>query len=752
MRVYLLFVTFFFMNVIFSENIYTGLPISDREGWSPIIKNIDRDYIIGYANRLKNNPLPEMTEELYLHFSKTGNRTRWQDVSGDRRKRIKYYVLAEIINNSGEYIDVLEELLMDLCHLNTWVKPSHDKKLLSYNNEEDIIDLASSTLAWELALVTVILEDVISPHIVELVRENIFTRVLDPYRAMINGSIKESWWLEGTNNWNAVCLAGVTGAALTLIEDELQQEFYIDAAKEHIEFFLSGFNEDGYCTEGVGYWNYGFGHFVLLSELLYKVSSGELDLILDEDAYKPALYGFNIEITDGVSPTFADCSVSAIPDRGLLDYLSYKLDIPGKYYKLSEYKPYNRSLQNILFSLINKKDEKIDRSHKSDIRSYYPNTGLLVGRNNLPTSISFVAKGGHNGEHHNHNDVGSYSVVLGTDSVVVDPGSEVYTARTFSKDRYKSDLLNSFGHSVPVINGNLQESGREAYSVTRKVEFSDKRDYLELDISNAYSDKNILTLNRSFEYSREGRGSLIVKDSFSFSKKSRYEGVIITHGTYKILNGNNIVILGDEEALLCKINSGGEPYTISSSSIDEDSKSGRVPLRINIEFDNKIHSGYLELTYTPFHFIEDNHLKNGGFDYGSLGWSISKDKMGELSTREFYNGDTSLLIVDESVERGSSIYSTPIKYNSNEITSLSGWYFPKSGSGLGIYIKVYQKDGEELKELSSKTGTLSGSTRIWEFFSFHIPHLPSEADHIKVWIHSFNKSRVEGYLDNLRLE
>ena len=56
-------------------------------------------------------------------------------------------------------------------------------------------------------------------------------------------------------------------------------------------------------------------------------------------------------------------------------------------------------------------------------------------------------KGGHNAEQHNHNDVGSFIVALGHSTPLVDPGAEVYTGRTFSRRRYDSNVLNSFGHS-----------------------------------------------------------------------------------------------------------------------------------------------------------------------------------------------------------------------------------------------------------------------------------------------------------------
>lgn len=45
--------------------------------------------------------------------------------------------------------------------------------------------------------------------------------------------------------------------------------------------------------------------------------------------------------------------------------------------------------------------------------------------------VVFLAKGGHNDEEHNHNDVGSFSIALDGDPLVVDAGVNTHTAQTF---------------------------------------------------------------------------------------------------------------------------------------------------------------------------------------------------------------------------------------------------------------------------------------------------------------------------------
>ena len=82
------------------------------------------------------------------------------------------------------------------------------------------------------------------------------------------------------------------------------------------------------------------------------------------------------------------------------------------------------------------------------------------------TRLSAAVKGGSNDEFHNHNDVGGFVLAVdGTVPVIVDPGAEYYSGRSFSSRRYESNLNNSFGHSVPRINGELQIAGKKRLAV-----------------------------------------------------------------------------------------------------------------------------------------------------------------------------------------------------------------------------------------------------------------------------------------------
>jgi hypothetical protein len=183
------------------------------------------------------------------------------------------------------------------------------------------IDLASSALGWNLALCDYLLGDKLQPEVRETIRRNVEARVLSPFRQMATGVRDGNFWLSTTNNWSAVCLAGVTGSALALVEKREERAFYAAAAEFYIQNFLKGFTPDGYCSEGVSYWNYGFGHYIMLTETLRQATGGQLDLMAAPEARPAALYGARIEIQNGICPAFADCPINARPAPELLAYL-----------------------------------------------------------------------------------------------------------------------------------------------------------------------------------------------------------------------------------------------------------------------------------------------------------------------------------------------------------------------------------------------------------------------------------------------
>ena len=408
-----------------------------------------------------------------------------------------------------------------------------------------------------------------------------------------------------TNNWNAVCLGGVTGSALAVIESSQRRAFFIAAAEEHSKNFLKGFTDDGYCSEGLGYWNYGFGYYIMLSETIYQATKGKVDLLQDPKVKQIATFGSNIEILNGVYPAFADCSVRAQPGSRLMYFISRRFGLGLRSWEQIDPVSSGGGLyHSMMYSFPNSASRTPPAQTASKgpgIRSWFDNAGVLICRPSPDSSsrLAVALKGGHNAEHHNHNDVGSFIVVLGDKPLLLDPGGEVYTSRTFSSKRYVSNVLNSYGHSVPIVAGKLQQTGSRARGRVVSKTFTDSTDTLVLDISSAYDVPELEKLERKFIYSRLGSGSLQVTDEVAFSRPCEFGTALITFSHWKQTSPATLIVYDSEEALRVEIKVTGTDYEIRPETIEEDVSARKQPTRLGINLKKQVTNALISLKITP---------------------------------------------------------------------------------------------------------------------------------------------------------
>ncbi len=735
-----------------------GRPITDRAAWeTPVMKEAAGRTIAG-AEKLLAEPIPDQPDELFLEFSKTGNRTHWQNVAFGRRGRVDTLVLAECLENKGRFVPALEQVVAALCTERTWVMPAHDGNLANFQGKTIEIDLASSALAWDLATADYMLGDRLSAASRQLIRDNVSRRVLDPYRAMVKGERPRNWWMLTTNNWNAVCLAGVTGAALALLEPREDRAQFVAAAEHFSKNFLKGFTSDGYCSEGVGYWDYGFGHYVLLAETVRQATHGGVDLFAGDAVRIPATYGARIEIINGVYPAFADCSVTAQPDARIMQFVNrvYGLGLP-RYAELDQ-RPGGSLFEVGINAVPNSASQAppvAPSAAKPTLREWFDQAGILIARPGEGGSavMGVALKGGNNAEHHNHNDVGSYVVVLGSRPVLLDPGSETYTARTFSAHRYDSNVLNSYGHSVPIVAGKLQREGRDAEGKVLKTEFTDVADTLKFDIKSAYAVPELQKLERTFVYSREGRGSLKVTDEVAFATPQAFGTAMITLGGWRQTADDELTVYYLEQAVRVKIESNG-PVKVSAVDVKEDCYGH--PVRIGIDMAEPVAQATITLTITPVDTSgEEGKLRNGGFELGAYGWDLGGGSMASISSEQAAEGQFSLKIVDQDRTQGSDINSARVAVQAGAKYELRGKVFPVSGEGVGLYALYFDAQGHRLNQADAKgniapVGSLGGDTKAWKPFAFPFV-TPANTTQVQVWIHSYTNAVVEAYLDALEI-
>ena len=142
--------------------------------------------------------------------------------------------------------------------------------------------------------------------------------------------------------------------------------------------------------------------------------------------------------------------------------------------------------------------------------TWYPITGFHYMSNQ--DGVFVAARGGHNNESHNHNDVGSFNLYYDNLPVIIDVGVGTYPRQTFSDERYSIWTMQGNYHNIPMVNGYAEPPGAQYAAKDCKstpTSFS-------VDLANAYpAEAGVQKWVRS--YNLAGK-TLKVSDQFSLSK------------------------------------------------------------------------------------------------------------------------------------------------------------------------------------------------------------------------------------------
>ncbi|MBN1345776.1 MAG: heparinase II/III family protein [Phycisphaerae bacterium] len=585
-----------------------GPTIGDRQAWGPVARDPRFQTVVTDAVSLIGKPFPELSDAFFSECATARDRKRCGPILGDRRSRFARLTLAECIENRGRFLPAIETAIQEACSETSWMHPAHDHDLLNVQRKVVEIDLNASALAWNLATAAYWLGDKLSPETRKLLGDELERRIFRPFTGMVTEGKPRPWWLKGTSNWNAVCLAGVTGTALAAIEERRRRAWFLAAMETAIRNFISGFTDRGFCSEGVGYWCYGFGNYVKLAETVYQATDGRMDMFSGEKVGQIAQFARRMEILPGVYPAFADCDPAVHPNARLMAFLSRRFgmglrDVEAEGLLLAAGPTF--SLPDLgLFGLAN----SATRRPASDsswaglpLRDWFPVAGLLICRpaSGREHALGAALKGGHNAEHHNHNDVGSFVVALGKSVPLIDPGAENYYERTFGPRRYESNVLNSYGHSVPRVAGTLQKPGKEFAAKVVRTVFTHQEDTLVLDIRAAYDVKPLRKLLRTFVFSRQGAGCLTVVDEVEFETPQSFGTALVTFYPHRTRTENELFIGEGRVTVRADVTVEGSTLQVRPEQIKEDLPGGQLPTRIGLDLSDPVTKGKITVRIRP---------------------------------------------------------------------------------------------------------------------------------------------------------
>jgi len=385
-----------------------------------------------------------------------GNREAFEAVHSEYFHRMQCFFSAYLITGDDKYIEPLADILWNICDLESWSIPAHVKENLSIAERRRNLDLCSTIAGCSLAELIYFIGDKLPELVVKRVNAEIRYRIIDSYK---DATDKRYWWLKAENNWSAVCIASVLGTYIYAATDEEIKE-QLPRMIESAECYLRGFADDGCCQEGYAYWNYGFSYFCIFAEYLREYTDGKINMFEYEKVKNIAKFQERITLNENQCLSFSDATIEFNPIAWLSHFLKGvypELHIP----KIEPCAPSGPTLRQILWQNPDMYESSLNATEPVSFEFTDAQWFIYRGGN-----IALGCKAGHNDEQHNHNDVGSFIISKDGKVSFCDPGVGQYTRQYFSPERYELMLCSSRGHSVPIINGELQKHVPDKSTVT----------------------------------------------------------------------------------------------------------------------------------------------------------------------------------------------------------------------------------------------------------------------------------------------
>ena len=585
------------------ESFQPSPSILDRTYWEKIATtNSGKDYLQKALSEFEKEPEVPITDSIYRLANKEGNRGIYKPRYYRTMERLEHFILAECLENKGRFLPQINNYSRAILEMKSWLHPNHDDSGNGVLEGKRVtIDLGARKFGSVLALAEVLLGDKLEQDLRNEITTQLQWRIIDSYLTSCEILDKNNTWIKSTSNWNSVCTSGSIFVSIVISKNEEERIAAIGSALNSMKYYLSGFGDDGYCSEGLGYWGYGFGHYLYLAQILYDYTDGNINLFEADNAQKLVNIGNfpeKFEIQNGKCAPFAD-GVSSISRKGS----NFAYVLSAKQY--GAIIPTELRLEEAMEQLVAWSDPKSFTFEKNTTKeftefpnySYFDDFGMVISRGKQKVPFSIAIKAGHNAENHNHSDVGTYIIVLNKDIMAGDIGAPSYMAGSFSKD---NPARSSWGHPVPRIDNTLQSNGKEYSGTIVSTEFTETSDKVIMDMKPAYEIESLKSLVRTMKNDKSGQGTITIQDEFSATKKVAFGVAIMTLSEYEIIDANTVILTTENQKIKAEILSNGGDIKITDELVPvKHLREGAPAYRIGIDFTKPVSEGLITIKYTP---------------------------------------------------------------------------------------------------------------------------------------------------------
>ena len=482
------------------QNDFKPFPQSP-EGWRKVLPDSVINKLIHNGEIALKKEFKGIPATVTLEYVRTGNRSDYERLSFEKRNQLWDLVMAEAVEGKGRFTDQIANGVWSICEESFWGATAHlsaQKAGFGLPDvEEPVVELFSAetaaTLAWTDYFVGPELQKV-SKLIRPRIKYEIDRRIMTPM------ATRQFGWVGGgnpnakLNNWAPWIVSNYITAALLVEKDQAVRADALTRGMKILDQYIDGLGDDGGCDEGPSYWFAAGGCVYDALNVLHDATGGKINIYHEPFIQKMASYIYKTHIAGDYFINVADAHPtmrpdgvmlyrfgSDIDDKALLDFGSWAYHAFGVAGTGQEQFHRTRGLYNLLASsACAKTNGKLD-----DVAdAWFSDVQMMISRS--ANGLFVASHGGNNGESHNHDDIGDFTVYANGYPVIIDVGSGTYTARTFSKDRYNLWFNTSPYHNLPTVNGVEQGSTGQFKATDVKYSKNGRVSSLSMNLVKAY--------------------------------------------------------------------------------------------------------------------------------------------------------------------------------------------------------------------------------------------------------------------------
>lgn len=378
--------------------------------------------------------------------------------------RLGTLAMAYRLYGEEKYAEAVNRSLLNVCAYPNW-NPN------GYNY------LDTSEMATAIAIAYDWLFDVLPQETKRRVRECLYeraiTHVLREYEVGKAGS-----WVKRETNWNVVCNAGMTMAALAMAEEYPHEtQTILDNAAKYMPNCLKHFAPDGVCYEGPAYWGYTITYLSVYLKAIADNDNGRGGIDRLEGLNKTALYSKRTLTPSGRVFNFANAGSDPLNTPAYFFFSRhYQQPEIAAWYRaeIAKIIRHNTPLNQMFFLSLPWFDsaEYDEKQPSIPALEVYHNSindiAVFNGDRKKKGALFVIVKGGEPNKAHQQMDCGTFLVESDGICWTDDLGAEDYNVPGFwdykpGGQRWSYFRNNNFSHNTIHIDHQLQYANGEAF-------------------------------------------------------------------------------------------------------------------------------------------------------------------------------------------------------------------------------------------------------------------------------------------------